>query len=111
MARAGAQHELAPRWLRAPGEFETRTLTLALTLALALALALALTPTRTPTRTATLTLTLTLTQALLPSARYALAVQAINSVGHGPASEHAAFETAAAAAAAYELKVGAWPQP
>ena len=57
MARAGAQHELAPRWLRAPGEFETRTLTLAL--ALALALALTLTPTRTPTRTPTLTLTLT----------------------------------------------------
>ena len=70
-----------------------------LTLTLTLALALTLTP----------TLTLTLTQALLPSARYSLAVQAINSVGHGPASEHAAFETAAAAAAAYELKVGAWP--
>ena len=87
--------------------FETRTLTLALTLALALALALALTltPTRTPTRTPTLALTLT--QALLPPARYALAVQAINSVGHGPASEHAAFDTAAAAAAAYELRVGA----
>ena len=48
MARAGAQHELAPRWLRAPGEFETRTLTLALTLALALALALALTPALQP---------------------------------------------------------------
>ena len=46
--------------------------------------------------------------ALLPSARYSLAVQAINSVGHGPASEYAAFATAAAAAAAYELKVGDW---
>ena len=46
--------------------------------------------------------------ALLPSARYSLAVQGINSVGVGPMGAARGFDTEPAPAAAVELAVGQW---
>ena len=46
--------------------------------------------------------------ALLPSARYSLAVQGLGSAGVGPMSAATSYETEPAAAAAAELVVGAW---
>ena len=45
---------------------------------------------------------------LLPSARYSLAVAALNSVGVGATSAVASYSTADAPAAAYELRIGRW---